>query len=408
MQEAFEKIKEFCLTYKKYIGACALFIAFVAVLAFSTSTDSEPGDDVLEVGDSETEEISDTEMTEKEETFVFQEEFDVDRDEEMKNLFAAYFKAYTKNDIASLEKIAFPLSENEKSYIAVVSKYYDKIDKFTCYSKPAPQKDAYFVSVENEITFDGIKTKAPALDFFYVERDESGKLYINNAYSVFNLNFMDNEVSSEIYSLVQQYMQQPDFVKLQQKVQSEYDEALAKDSDLAGVIQKTLDSAIKKWSSELQSSALKEETTETTEQTEDTKKEDKKDSKEETKEEDKKDSKEETKEEDKKGSKEETKEEDKKGSKEETKEEDKKDSKEETKEEDKKDESKKEQKEEQPQKTTVRAKDVVNVRKAASADSDQLGQFLPGAELKKLGEEGEWTIIEFQGGKGYVKTEFLE
>ena len=30
MQEAFEKIKEFCLTYKKYIGACALFIAFVA------------------------------------------------------------------------------------------------------------------------------------------------------------------------------------------------------------------------------------------------------------------------------------------------------------------------------------------------------------------------------------------
>ena len=42
------------------------------------------------------------------------------------------------------------------------------------------------------------------------------------------------------------------------------------------------------------------------------------------------------------------------------------------------------------------------------ADSDQLGQFLPGAELKKLGEEGEWTIIEFQGGKGYVKTEFLE
>lgn len=377
MQEAFEKIKEFCLTYKKYIGACALFIAFVAVLAFSTSADSEPGDDVLEVGDSETEEISDTEMTEKEETFVFQEKFDVDRDEEMKNLFAAYFKAYTKNDIASLEKIAFPLSENEKSYIAVVSKYYDKIDKFTCYSKPAPQKDAYFVSVENEITFDGIKTKAPALDFFYVERDESGKLYINNAYSVFNLNFMDNEVSSEIYSLVQQYMQQPDFVKLQQKVQSEYDEALAKDSDLAGVIQKTLDSAIKKWSSELQSSALKEETTETTEQTEDTKKEDKKD-------------------------------EDKKDSKEETKEEDKKDSKEETKEEDKKDESKKEQKEEKPQKTTVRAKDVVNVRKAASADSDQLGQFLPGAELTKLGEEGEWTIVEFQGGKGYVKTEFLE
>lgn len=366
MQDSFEKIKNFCLTYRKYIGACGLFLAFVIVLGFSGNTGLEQEEDIWD-----TEEIvsENTEAVEDKSVFVFQDAFDVDSDEEMKNLFATYYKAYTENDIATLEQVAYPMSDNEKSYIAVVSKYYDKIKKFTCYSKPAAQKDAYFVSVENEISFDGIKTKAPALDFFYVEKDENGKLYINNAYSIFNLNFMDNEVNSDIYSLVQQYMQQPDFVKLQQKVQAAYDEALAKDSDLTGVIQKTLDSAIKKWSSELQSSALKEETTETTESTEQT---------EETK-----------------------KEEDKKN-------EDKKDNKEEQKDESKNDESKSEQKEEKPQKTTVKAKDVVNVRKEASADSDQIGQFLAGAELKKLGEEGEWTIIEFQGGKGYVKSEFLE
>ena len=79
--------------------------------------------------------------------------------------------------------------------------------------------------------------------------------------------------------------------------------------------------------------------------------------------------------------------------------------KEEVKETEQKEETKNEQK---PQKSTVKVKDIVNVRKAASTDSDQIGQFLPGAELKKLGEEGDWTVIEFQGGKGYVKTEFLE
>ena len=378
MQDSFDKIKNFCLTYKRYIGACGLFIAFVIVLEFSNSTGLKKQ---MDAGDTEAmvSEIAEgteiTEITEDKSTFVFQDTFDVDSDEEMKTLLSTYYKAYTDNDVAALEKVAYPISDNEKSYIAVVSKYYDKIEKLTYYSKPAAQKDAYFVSVENEISFDGVKTKAPALDFFYVQKDENGKLYINNAYSIFNLNFMDNEVNSDVYSLVQQYMQQPDFVKLQQKVQAAYDEALAKDSDLTGVIQKTLDSAIKKWSSELQSSALEEETTETTESTEKTE-EDNKDS--DKKENDKKDD-------DKKN-------EDK-------------DKKEEVKETEQKEETKNEQK---PQKSTVKVKDIVNVRKAASTDSDQIGQFLPGAELKKLGEEGDWTIIEFQGGKGYVKTEFLE
>lgn len=375
MQDIFDKIKKFCLTYKRYIGACGLFIAFVIVLGFS---DFDGLKKQIDTDDTEVmvSEISEgTEIVEDKSAFVFQDTFDVNSDEEMKTLLSTYYKAYTDNDVTALEKVAYPISDNEKSYIAVVSKYYDKIEKFTYYSKPAAQKDAYFVSVENEIAFDGVKTKAPALDFFYVQKDENGKLYINNAYSVFNLNFMDNEVNSDVYSLVQQYMQQPDFVKLQQKVQAAYDEALAKDSDLTGVIQKTLDSAIKKWSSELQSSALKEETTETTESTEKTE-EDNKDS--DKKENDKKDD-------DKKN-------EDK-------------DKKEEVKETEQKEETKNEQK---PQKSTVKVKDIVNVRKAASTDSDQIGQFLPGAELKKLGEEGDWTIIEFQSGKGYVKTEFLE
>ena len=374
MQDIFDKIKKFCLTYKRYIGACGLFIAFVIVLGFS---DFDGLKKQIDTDDTEVmvSEISEgTEIVEDKSAFVFQDTFDVNSDEEMKTLLSTYYKAYTDNDVTALEKVAYPISDNEKSYIAVVSKYYDKIEKFTYYSKPAAQKDAYFVSVENEIAYEGVKTKAPALDFFYVQKDENGKLYINNAYSVFNLNLMDNEVNSDVYSLVQQYMQQPDFVKLQQKVQAAYDEALAKDSDLTGVIQKTLDSAIKKWSSELQSSALKEETTETTESTEKTE-EDNKDS--DKKENDKKDD-------DKKN-------EDK--------------DKEEVKETEQKEETKNEQK---PQKSTVKVKDIVNVRKAASTDSDQIGQFLPGAELKKLGEEGDWTVIEFQGGKGYVKTEFLE
>lgn len=348
MQDNFEKIKDICLSYRKYIGAFVLFIAFVVVLSFCNGSNED--DMIAEFEETESEEFEVTEEADTEVGFVFQDTFDVDSKSEMKELLESYYSAYTSNDVAALEQVAYPLSENEKSYIEVLSKYYDKIEKFTYYSKTAAKQGAYFVSVENQIAFDGVKTKAPALDFFYVETDENGKLFINNAYSIFNLNFMDNKVDSDIYALVQEYMQQPDFIKLQQKVQSEYDEALSKDSDLAGVVQKTLDSAIKKWSAELQASALKGEASEVDEQSQKT--DDKK--------------------------------------------------------EDAKADDEKTKSEQEKKKTKVTTKDVVNVRKSPSVDSDQLGQFSAGAELTKLGEDGEWTIIEFQNGKGYVKTEFLQ
>ena len=125
MQDIFDKIKNFCLTYKRYIGACGLFIAFVIVLEFSNSTGLKKQ---MDAGDTEAmvSEIAEgteiTEITEDKSTFVFQDTFDVDRDEEMKNLLATYYNAYTSNDIATLEQVAYPMSDNEKSYIAVVSK----------------------------------------------------------------------------------------------------------------------------------------------------------------------------------------------------------------------------------------------------------------------------------------------
>lgn len=353
MQDNLEKIKNICLSYKKYICAFLLFIAFVVVLRVCDETDEYAAD----FEDSEIEVVDNTESEESatETEFVFQETFDVDSQSEMRDLLTTYYDAYTSNNIAELEKVAYPLNENEKSYIGVLSKYYSKIDKFTYYSKPAAKQGEYFVSVENEIAFDGLKTNAPALDFFYVQTDENGKLYINNVYSIFNLTFLYDKVDSDVYSLVREYMQQPDFIALQQKVESAYDEALAKDSDLAGVVQKTLDSAIKKWHAEVQASSLKDES----------------DSEKSTEKQEASDKKEDNKNKDEKT-------------------------------------DNNQQETQVAQKTKVTTKDIVNVRKSADADSEQLGQFTEGAELTKLGEEGDWTIIEFQGGKGYVKTEFLK
>ena len=57
---------------------------------------------------------------------------------------------------------------------------------------------------------------------------------------------------------------------------------------------------------------------------------------------------------------------------------------------------------------TVKTKDICNVRKSPSTDGELLGKVDIGVELKKLGTEGDWTKVKFQGETGYVKSEFVK
>ena len=57
---------------------------------------------------------------------------------------------------------------------------------------------------------------------------------------------------------------------------------------------------------------------------------------------------------------------------------------------------------------TVKTKDICNVRKSPSTDGELLGKVDIGVELKKLGTEGDWTKVKFQGETGYVKSEICK
>jgi len=57
---------------------------------------------------------------------------------------------------------------------------------------------------------------------------------------------------------------------------------------------------------------------------------------------------------------------------------------------------------------TVKTTDICNVRKEPSTDAEILGKVDIGVKLKKLGTEGEWTKVEFQGEVGYIKSDLLK
>ena len=56
---------------------------------------------------------------------------------------------------------------------------------------------------------------------------------------------------------------------------------------------------------------------------------------------------------------------------------------------------------------SVTAKESINIRSAASTESERLGVLAGGESLELLANEGEWCKVKYNGKVGYVKTEFV-
>ena len=252
MKDFFIKVKEFCSDNKKYVGVAAVLLCLIILLAVVTANGKK-------------DKKENTEATEQ--TQVSVEEYTDDKKDEITQLLQNYYTAYVSADLDTLANIAYPMTDNEKSYIGVVSQYYETVSDITVYSKAGLENGSYFVSVENNIKFYGVDTVAPTLDFFYIATDDNGQLYINNVYSNFNRTYAEEELDSGIVSLISKYTSDSDFANLQESVQSKYDEAVNSDANLKEMLETTLTGAIKQWYTTVRVDNSTQTTEQSTEQT---------------------------------------------------------------------------------------------------------------------------------------------
>ncbi len=258
MKDFFVKVKEFCSDNKKYVGVAAVLLCLIILLAVVTANGKKDKKENTEV----------TEQTQVSvEDFQFETEYTDDKKDEITQLLQNYYTAYVSADLDTLANIAYPMTDNEKSYIGVVSQYYETVSDITVYSKAGIENGSYFVSVENNIKFYGVDTVAPTLDFFYIATDDNGQLYINNVYSNFNRTYAEEELDSGIVSLISKYTSDSDFANLQESVQSKYDEAVNSDANLKEMLETTLTGAIKQWYTTVRVDNSTQTTEQSTEQT---------------------------------------------------------------------------------------------------------------------------------------------
>lgn len=267
---------------------------------------------------------------------------------EVNELIQNYYAAYAAGDIATLTTLATPVSANEQGYISIYSQYVEEYQNMVYYTKPGLDANSYMVSVYFEIKFVGVDTNAPGLDFFYVRTNEDGTLYIDNLYSQYNMRQNENPMDISVEALIQEYEKQADVVALLQEVQLKYEEAVASDENLATMINVTIPDEIAQWVTTIIS-----QSTEVTEATEST----------------------------------------------------------ETVEEPTEEQPTEGETPEETQETvseTVYTTDKVNVRAAADQNSNRLGQVDKGTSLNRTGTEGDWSIVDYNGQTGYIKSEFLK
>lgn len=341
---------DFFAKNKRYLSAAILVAALVIVLICCLARGGN--DSGKNTGETETNAPSPVVMTDI--------KLEKDAVPELVDLMHNYYTASANASIEDLEMLAEPLGENEKSYIRTFSEFYEEYKNITCYSTPGQTKDSYLVSVCYDLKFKDIDTPAPGMDFFYVERNGKGNLYINNIYSSYNFNFMEEPLDSNLYAMILDYEKSEEVTSLQQDVQTRYDQAIVSDENLANMVGGKLRDAMNTWrksitGSETQTEKPQTQTesqaqTETQTQTET-----------------------------------------------------------ETQTETQTQETPKEDKKPKKKKTSkVKTKDICRVRKGPSTDDEILGTVDKGVVLTKLGTKGDWTKVKFQGGTGYIKTEFLK
>ncbi len=234
------ELKKICVKYKKYIATGAMLILLAIVISTQNINNDSPK--------SQNDPLFSSSTDGEGQGQADSEAFKVDEYPEINGLFEEYYKCFAAGDVAGVEKVAYPVSDTEKSYIELMGSYLDKYENIKCYTKQGVKDGEYTVAVVSDMKFQDIDSGAPGVDYFYVRKDENGAFYIDNTYnSQSKLSDKESAADEKVKECIAAFEQQQDVINLQREVQSNYDAALAKDEQLKEMVTKNVQDAVSAW-----------------------------------------------------------------------------------------------------------------------------------------------------------------
>lgn len=274
---------------------------------------------------------------------------------------AKYYTACMEGDVDTYMSMRSYTDEVEQIRMQKKANYIEYYQNITCYTKPGPVEASYIVYVYYEVKFQNIDTVAPGLNTLYVCTNDNGELYV-----------FSGDVDEDVSKYMQAVSLQEDVKDLFNKVQVNYNDAVAADENLKAFLEELAvklkeDVAIEV--AQIDASNTDAEGNSDVDNPDDTKQDETSDGNTDTNTDENTD-----------------------GSPDSTGQ-----------------TSDDTQQEETPATETVRTTDLVNVRGSASAEATKLGTVSAGTRLTRTETlDNGWSKIDYNGQEGYIKTEYLE
>lgn len=180
------------------------------------------------------------------------ESYQVKEQEAIDALMNKYYTAVADNDTYVLNEVLNPVFDNEMEYIRILSEYVDSYNNIVCYAKEGAEEGQYIVAAYYELKYAKVKDAAPGMEFFYLETDADGNLYINNLYSEHNMVYVESEPNADIMNLMLAYQTEPDMQSMLTQVQDNYTATLEASDELSVLVSETLPEALADWSASME------------------------------------------------------------------------------------------------------------------------------------------------------------
>jgi len=149
-----------------------------------------------------------------------------DNVEGMYTLIATYYDAYANGNVETIRGLTNHLDETEEIKIPEMSQYVEGYPTIEIYTKIGPQENSWLTYVYYQMKLIGFEDLVSGMETFYVCTDENGVLYMN-----------EGEVSDEELEYIQAVNTQDDVAELYNKVNMECSDTFLKNADLYYYIQ---------------------------------------------------------------------------------------------------------------------------------------------------------------------------
>lgn len=211
------RFKEMVSKHYRYFIVGGLFLALVIILIVFLLT---RGTDVAEESKDGNEGIVTSNIE------VPKDKYEEDAYPNVNNIVTSYMDAMSVGDSDTMASLSNSLSDERRAFFEAQAQYIGNYSDYHCYTKKGPEENSYIVLTTYTLLVKEDPTRIPGLLSLYVCTDTSGALYINNG-----------DLSSDDEAYILAIVSQDDFVKLQDKVQLEYNEILNSNAALSSRVQ---------------------------------------------------------------------------------------------------------------------------------------------------------------------------